>query len=309
MPSSVGYAELSTMDWDDIRFFLGVARAEQFSAAAARMGVDTATVARRINALEKSLNTRLFDRRHTGCVLTEAGERFFQTAEDLESNILRAQADLSRSGVLVTGAVRIAAPDGFGTLFLCPRLAALKARHPALTIQLVPITRTFSLSRREADLAVTIEQPAEGRLVSRKLIDYSLHFYASRKYLEELGAPTTANDLSRHCLITYVPDLIFAEQLIFMPEIYGPSYSRLECSTAVGQLEAVRSGAGIGILHDYAAHRDKQLRVVLPAVRFDRTYWMVTHADLQGIARVRAAIDFIVDEVRANRATFRQELG
>ena len=106
-----------------------------------------------------------------------------------------------------------------------------------------------------------------------------------------------------------MPDLIFAEQLIFMPEIYGPSYSRLECSTAVGQLEAVRSGAGIGILHDYAAHRDKQLRVVLPAVRFDRTYWMVTHADLQGIARVRAAIDFIVDEVRANRATFRQELG
>jgi hypothetical protein len=124
MPSSVGYAELSTMDWDDIRFFLGVARAEQFSAAAMRMGVDTATVARRINALEKSLNTRLFDRRHTGCVLTEAGERFFQTAEDLESNILRAQADLSRSDVLVTGAVRIAAPDGFGTLFLCPRLAA-----------------------------------------------------------------------------------------------------------------------------------------------------------------------------------------
>src|ERR1700758_3100644 len=155
MPSSVGYAELSIMDWDDIRFFLGVARAEQFSAAAARMGVDTATVARRINALEKSLNTRLFDRRHTGCVLTEAGERFFQTAEDLESNILRTQADLSRSDVLVTGAVRIAAPDGFGTLFLCPRLAALKARHPALTIQLVPITRTFSLSRREADL----EQP------------------------------------------------------------------------------------------------------------------------------------------------------
>src|SRR5437660_11738881 len=161
MPSSVGYAELSAMDWDDIRFFLGVARAEQFSAAAARMGVDTATVARRISALEKSLNTRLFDRRHTGCVLTEAGERFFQTAEDLESNILRAQAELSRSDVLITGAVRIAAPDGFGTLFLCPRLAALKARHPGLTIQLVPITRTFSLSRREADLAVTIEQPAE----------------------------------------------------------------------------------------------------------------------------------------------------
>src|SRR4051794_4559461 len=81
---SLGYAALSTLDWDDIRFFLGVARAEQFSAAAVRMGVDTATVARRINALEKSLNARLFDRRHTGCILTEAGERLFQTAQALE---------------------------------------------------------------------------------------------------------------------------------------------------------------------------------------------------------------------------------
>jgi DNA-binding transcriptional LysR family regulator len=287
------------MDWDNIRFFLSVARAEQFSAAAARMGVDTATVGRRITALEKSLNARLFDRQRTGCVLTPAGE--------LESQILQVHGDLSRSGVEVGGAVRIAAPDGFGTLFLCPRLGALKARHPGLTIQLVPITRSFSLSRREADLAVTIERPAEGRLVARKLVDYSLHFYASRHYLERHGVPATTDELSRHCLITYVPDLIFADQLTFMPELYGPSFSRLECSTAVGQLEAVRSGAGIGILHDYAAHRDPQLQLVLPDVRFDRTYWIVTHADLKDVARVRAAIDHILQEVRASKDVFRRE--
>jgi DNA-binding transcriptional LysR family regulator len=295
------------MDWDNIRFFLSVARAGQFSAAAATMSVDTATVARRINALEKSLGTRLFDRQPTGCVLTTAGERFFQTAEEVESQILRTQGDLSRSDLEVGGAVRIAAPDGFGTIFLCPRLGALKIRHPRLTVQLVPITRSFSLSKREADLAVTIEPPEEGRLVARKLVDYSLHFYASRSYIGEHGLPVTTQDLSRHCLITYVPDLIFADQLTFMPEIYGPSYSRLECSTAVGQLEAARSGAGIGILHDYAAHRDPQLQLVLPDIRFDRSYWIMTHADLQGIARVRAAMDHIIQEVRLNKLIFRRE--
>jgi DNA-binding transcriptional LysR family regulator len=92
-----------------------------------------------------------------------------------------------------------------------------------------------------------------------------------------------------------------------MPEIYGPSFSRLECSTAVGQLEAVRSGAGIGILHDYAAHRDPQLQLVLPDVRFDRSYWIVTHADLQAIARVRAAMDHIIQEVRLNKVIFRRD--
>ena len=297
----------SQMDWDNIRFFLSVARAGQFSAAAVSMGVDTATIARRINALERSTTTRLFDRQPNGCVLTVAGERFLQTAEEIESQILRAQGDLSGFDLEIGGTVRIAAPDGFGTIFLSRRLGALKTRHPGMTVQLVPITRSFSLSKREADLAVTIERPKEGRLVARKLVDYSLHFYASKTYLGKHGHPTTADDLLRHCLITYVPDLIFADQLMFMPEIYGSSYSRLECSTAVGQLEAVRSGAGIGVLHDYAAHRDEQLQLVLPGIRFDRSYWMMTHEDLQAIARVRAAMDHIIEEVTSNKVIFRRE--
>lgn len=298
---------LRSMDWDDIRFFLSVARTERFSAAAQQMGVDTATVGRRINALEKSMKARLFDRQHTGCILTAAGERFLQTAEQLESEILRAQGDLSRSDVEISGAVRIAAPDGFSTVFLAPRLGALKVRHPGLTIQLVPITRAFSLSKREADIAVTIEPPEQGRLVARKLVDYSLRFYASREYLGRHEPPTKADDLEQHCLVTYVPDLIFADQLTFMPEIYGASFNRLELSTAIGQLEAVRSGAGIGILHDYAACRDPQLQIVMPEIRFDRSYWIVTHADLQRVSRVRAAIDHIHAEVQANKALFRPQ--
>jgi DNA-binding transcriptional LysR family regulator len=292
------------MDWDNIRFFLSVARAHQFSAAAAQMGVDAATVARRISALEKSLKTRLFERLPSGCIPTAAGERLLQLSEEMESRILQAQGDLSNRDVEMGGSIRIAAPDGFGTLFLCPRLGSFRARHRALTIQLVPMTRTFSLSKREADLAVTIDRPEEGRLVARKLVDYSLHFYSSRKYLREHRAPASVEELQQHGLVTYVPDLVFADQLLFMPELYGPSYSRLECSTAVAQLEAVRSGAGIGILHDYAAYPDKQLQLVLPQVRFDRSYWLVTHQDLRGLARIRAAMDHIVAEVQANKDMF-----
>jgi DNA-binding transcriptional LysR family regulator len=238
------------MDWDNIRIFLSVARAGQFSAAALQLRIDNGTVGRRINALEKSLGVRLFDRQTTGSVLTAAGDRLYKAAEEVEAQLLRAQGDLSQSDVELSGTVRIAAPDGFTTLFLCPRLGHLKAKYPSLTVQLVPMSRTFSLSKREADLAITIEKPEEGRLSVRKLIDYSLHFYAAKTYLAEHGSPQRLEDLQRHCLVTYVQDLIFADQLNFMPELYGPTYSRLECSTAVGQLEAVRGGAGIGILHD-----------------------------------------------------------
>jgi DNA-binding transcriptional LysR family regulator len=251
------------MDWDNIRIFLSVARAGQFSAAASQLRIDNGTVGRRINALEKSLRVRLFDRQTTGSILTAAGDRLYKAAEEVEAQLLRAQGDLSQSDVELSGTVRIAAPDGFTALFLCSRLGHFKAKHPSLTVQLVPMSRTFSLSKREADLAITIERPDEGRLSVRKLIDYSLHFYAAKKYLAEHGAPKRLEDLQRHCQVTYVQDLIIADQLNFLPELYGPTYSRLECSTAVGQLEAVRGGAGIGILHDYAVHRDEQLQIVL----------------------------------------------
>lgn len=238
------------MDWDNIRVFLSVARAGQFLAAARQLRIDHGTVSRKIGTLEKSLGVRLFDRQTTGCVLTSAGDRLYAAAEEVEAQLLRAQGDLSQSDVELSGTVRVAAPDGFTALFLCSRLGKLKRKYPSLTIQMVPMSRTFSLSKREADIAITISRPEEGRLTVRKLTDYSLHFYAAKNYLTEHGTPQTVADLERHCLITYVQDLVFADQLHFMPELYRPNFSRLECSGAVGQLETVRGGAGIGILHD-----------------------------------------------------------
>jgi len=292
------------MDWDNIRVFLSVARAGQFLAAARQLKIDHGTVSRKIGALEKSLGVRLFDRQTTGCVLTSAGDRLYAAAEEVEAQLLRAQGDLSQSDVELSGTVRVAAPDGFTALFLCSRLGKLKRKYPSLTIQMVPMSRTFSLSKREADIAITISRPEEGRLTVRKLTDYSLHFYAAKNYLAEHGTPQTIADLERHCLITYVQDLVFADQLHFMPELYGPNYSRLECSGAVGQLETVRGGAGIGILHDYAAHPDPHLQIVLPDASFQRSYWIITHVDMRQLSRVRAVSDFIFAEVGAQRSIF-----
>ena len=292
------------MDWDNIRVFLSVARAGQFLAAARQLKIDHGTVSRKIGALEKSLGVRLFDRQTTGCVLTSAGDRLYAAAEEVEAQLLRAQGDLSQSDVELSGTVRVAAPDGFTALFLCSRLGKLKRKYPSLTIQMVPMSRTFSLYKREADIAITISRPEEGRLTVRKLTDYSLHFYAAKNYLAEHGTPRTVADLERHCLITYVQDLVFADQLHFMPELYGPNFSRLECSGAVGQLETVRGGAGIGILHDYAAHPDPQLQIVLPDTAFQRSYWIITHVDMRQLSRVRAVSDFIFAEVGAQRSIF-----
>ncbi len=295
---------VSFMDWDHARIFLAVARAGQFLAAARQLRLDHATIGRRIGALEAALGTRLFERRTNGCVLTPAGERFLIAAERVEAEMLRAQADLSDTDVEVAGTVRIGAPDGFGTLFLSSRLGQLMARHPRLTVQLVPLPRTFSLSKREADIAIVIDRPEEGRLHIRKLTDYSLSFYASRDYVTRHGAPPDREALGRHSLVTYVQDMQFTASLNYFPEGFGPSYRRFECAGVLGQIEAVRAGAGVGILHDYHACTDEALVRVLPDVAIERTYWLLTHDDTRSLARVRAVAEFILDSVGAARQTF-----
>ena len=101
--------------------------------------------------------------------------------------MIAARAEIAGEGSEVSGTVRIGAPDGFGVAYLAPRLGELTERHPTLSVQLVPVPRSFSLSRREADIAITVERPTEGRLVASKLVDYTLGLYASKAYLGALN--------------------------------------------------------------------------------------------------------------------------
>jgi len=292
------------MNWDDIRIFLAIARTGQILASARRLGLNHATVARRLTALEHSLGTRLFDRSTSGCVLTEAGSRFFDRAERIEAEAVAAEADLGGDTPGVTGIVRIGAPDGFGVAYLAPRLGKLTERHPGLTVQLVPVPRSFSLSRREADIAVTIDRPETGRLVAGKLVDYRLGLYASKKYLLARGTPRSPADLSAHDLIGYVEDLLYSPSLNYGTEISKDWTARFEIASALGQTEAVRSGAGIGILHDFIARDDAALVPVLSEIKLDRAYWMVTHESSRPLRHVAVVQDFLRDQVARDRALF-----
>jgi DNA-binding transcriptional LysR family regulator len=292
------------MNWDDVRMFLAVARSGQMLGAARSLGLNHATISRRITALEQALQTRLLVRRTNGCELTGEGETFFDAAERMETEMLAAQAAIGRVDGAVSGTVRIGAPDGFGISFLAPRLGALTERHPDLKIQLVPVPRSFSLSRREADIAITVDRPEQGRLVARKLVDYGLSLYAARSYLDRFGTPETVEDLRGHRLIGYVDDLLFSPSLSFTGEVWRHWQASFEISSAVGQAEAVRAGAGIGILHDYVAGPDTRLTRVLAERTIRRSYWMVFHESVRDLVRVRIVSDFISELVAAQRATF-----
>lgn len=292
------------MNWDDVRMFLAVARTGQLLAASRRLGVNHATLSRRVTALEKEMKTRLLVRRTNGCDLTAEGEVFLHAAERMETEMLSAQEKIGRIDAAVAGTVRIGAPDGFGVSFLAPRLGRLTARHPELKIQLVPVPRSFSLSQREADIAITLERPEQGRLVSSKLTDYTLGLYASRGYLTERDAPKDIEALKDHRRIGYVEDLLFTASLDFTGEVMRNWNAAFEISSATGQTEAVRSGAGIGILHNYIARQDDDLVRILPKTTIRRAYWTTFHESARDLARVRTVTAFVQELVESEQSIF-----
>lgn len=292
------------MNWDDVRIFLAVARAGQILGAARRLELNHATVSRRIAALERALGTKLFRRLTTGSELTGEGERFLAIAERMEADMIAARAEIAGESEEVTGVVRIGAPDGFGVAFLAPRLGTLTERHPLLSIQLVPVPRSFSLSRREADIAITVERPTEGRLVAAKLVDYTLGLYVSRAYAQKHGVPQRLAELRQHRLIGYVPDLVASPSLDYGPEILPDWQADFAVSSALGQVEAVRSGAGIGILHTFIARQHSDLVAVEVAPPIRRAYWLVYHETVRPLRRVQTVSAFIAAAVDAERSCF-----
>lgn len=292
------------MNWDDVRMFLAVARTGQILAASKRLGLNHATLSRRVTALEETLKTRLLVRRPNGCELTAEGEIFLAAAERMETEMLAAQSQIGRIDTAIAGTVRIGAPDGFGVSFLAPRLGRLTARYPELKLQLVPVPRSFSLSQREADIAITIERPEQGRLVSSKLTDYTLGLYASSAYLAQHGTPQTIDDLKHHRRIGYVEDLIFTPSLNFSAEIMRSWDASFEISSATGQTEAVRSSAGIGILHNYIARHTPELERILPETTIRRAYWTTYHESARDLVRVRTVVAFLQELVAAEHQMF-----
>jgi|SRR5665213_47001 len=285
------------MEWDRVRIFLAVARSGQMLAAAKSLGLNHATVGRQLTALEDELQTKLLERHINGCTLTPAGEALLASAEKVESEFLQFESNISGNAGAIRGTVRVGAPDGLGNYFLASRLAELSDRHADLLVQLVPLPRSFSLSRREADIVITLDRPTHGNLIVQKLTDYTLSLYVSDDYLKAHPPIRTADDLKGHLFITYVDDLIYTPGLDYGREFAAKMPRRFECGSMVGQMEAVRAGTGVAILHDYVAHRIAGLARVLPHIQFTRSYWLVSHPDTHRSHRVAEVRRHIVSSV------------
>lgn len=286
-------------EWDDLRFFLGVCRHKTVSAAGQQLGVDHATVSRRITRLEHALNTKLFEHRQTGFVPTPAGTRLRRMAEVVEASISACEAELSDADSALEGVVRIGAPDCFAACFLGPRLAAFCKRYPKLHVDLLAHTSPSSVAQREVDIFVGTSLPIEGRIISRKLTDYHAGLFASQSYLRGRPPIGSVSDVvsDGYICICGVDDM-FA--LVPRPQFRSANLLPL--------LQAVKDGEAIAVLPSYVAHQNDDLVPVLPTrINFRRSLYLLLHEDNKNLTRVRTVSDFIFGEVQKNRSIFLSE--
>jgi DNA-binding transcriptional LysR family regulator len=288
------------MDWDNLRYFLELARSGTLQGAARRLAVDHTTVARRIQALEKQVGSPLFTREAGGHRLTEAGRRLQPQVETMEGAFRSIESTAPASQEGLSGVVRIGATEGFGTVVLAPALAGFAMQHPKLVIDLLAMPRLVHLSRREADIVISLERPARGPVVVAKLADYRLRLYASKAYLSRHPPIATREDLHGHTFISYVDDLLFSKELQYLDELYRPDAYALRSTSILAQHAAVAGDAGIAVLPAFIADRDVTLAPVLathPQANLTRTFWMSMPEETRHLARMQAVWGFVLATV------------
>ena len=288
---------MTEFDWDDLKVFIAAARAQSFAAASQRLGIDPATVGRRVGRLESALKATLLTRSAQGLHLTAAGAKLLESALDVETAMLNA----GRSGEddVVGGAVRISAAEGFGTSILAPALPALRQQRPGLRIELAANSGFLSPGRREVDMAVTLSAPTDARVVVEPLTDYQLALYAAPSYFERASVPSKVDSLREHEIVGYVDDLIYAPELRYLEEIGLGLHPVLASSSIRAQREIILAGGGIGVLPCFMA--DGLTPVLSDKVLLTRRFWVSTHTDVTDVARVRAVRHWLVDLVARNR--------
>lgn len=282
------------MNWDDTRIFLALTRTPSLRAAARSLGVDQATVGRRLNALESELGAKLFLRAKDGYLLTAAGETALAAARRMESAALELRTKIEGQDEHPGGLVRVTSTDSIAIDLLLPAVERLQQQWPNIRVDLEVSTQLLSLSRRQVDIAFRNVRPDAPDLVVRRVAAWPVGLFASPAYLDRFGEPVPEDELRGHHLVVYAP---YLEQGPFLTMAGVPARQARIAMTVRSSLlvrKAVAAGIGIGEMPVWMGEREGLVRI-WPQRRRPNDYevWQVMHPDLQRTARVRAAAQFL----------------
>ena len=295
-----------TWQWDDVRFFLAVARTGSLSAAARALGVDHVTVGRRIALFEKRLGVTLLNRTPEGFAATSAGEAILRQCTAMETAALDLERIAAGRDLLVRGSVRVTTTEALADQLVAPAIAGLRQAHPELQLDLMVGVRSLDIARREADLAVRFARPSVSELICRKLGEVGFSLYASKRYLAKAGVPKRGQGLAGYDLVTFT-GAPAALSPFFMGESLEGAQIALRCDNPLVQLKATANDVGIAELACFLGDSSPDLVRLWPQeAPARRTAWLIVHQDMRRSARIRAVSAAITEAFRRQRKTLEQ---
>jgi DNA-binding transcriptional LysR family regulator len=289
MPREKNGVDPRNADWNDLRYFLELSRTGTLAASARRLGVDYTTVGRRIAALERQLEAKLFERTPGAFMLTAVGESIRAAAEQMEEAAVLVEQRALGSDRKLSGVVRLTTTELLGHVVALPAIRELHERHPQIRVDMATNSSRLDLARREADLALRFTRPDRGNLVSRRAGRIAWTSYASRGYLASHPRPQRGKGLAGQDIVV-MP--LSSGRAIFGGDDLREARVVVSVTNSLALREAAALGLGIAELPCSIGDDDRRLRRVFPdaTVVLD-DLWLVVHPDVQRTRRVRAVIE------------------
>ena len=291
------------LDWDDLRFYLAIARHGSLSAAAKELGVAQSTVGRRLASLETTLGVRLLNRTPEGYVPTLAGEEVRRQSEMVEAEAQALLRNVGGRDTRMAGTVRVTCAETVATHVLAPCLASLHTLQPDISIDLIPNPRELSLSMREADISVRLKAPDQHDLVVRRIATVAFGLYASPDYLARYGPLDLSEGCLGHHLITQLEDIQDATQTGWLADLAPRARVAMQTSSHEAAVSAAIHGGGLACLARFRAdHEPGLVRLSVPLRVPSTGMWLVVHRDIRQTPRIRVSLSHITDSVRGMAA-------
>jgi DNA-binding transcriptional LysR family regulator len=295
------------LDWNDLRYFLAVARTGSTLAASRSMKVAQATVSRRITVLEEALGTPLFVRSPSGYTLSVRGEAMLPHAEAVEREVEALQNYVDAEGRRLSGTVRLTTVESAANVWLMPALAAFRARHPAVVAEIIVDDRTLDIARGEADIAIRFgNAPQDDSLAIRRIVELRESVYAHREMVDQLGMPNSYDGLVRYPFIGFSGPAV--GQIDRWVESLGPDMQIVHrANTLSSVIAAVRAGMGAAVMPCLIGDTHSNLvRLFPPITELTTPGWLVTTNAGRQQPHIRALLDFIADFVKQSVADSEQ---
>jgi len=286
------------MRWDDLRYVLAVASTGSLASAARSLGVNHTTVLRRVDAFEKTLGLRLFERLPTGYVLTAGGEELIAAARHIDGTVTALERKLAGQDLRLSGVVRVTTTDTLMGSILPEILAEFREIHPGIQVEIAVANPMFNLTRRDADVAIRPAKDPPGTLVGRRVAKVAFAIYASPRHL----AKQRTDKLADHRWIGPDDSLAGTSVAQWMRSHLPLSEITLRADSLLALRQAAQAGLGLAALPCYLGDTAADLVCLhRPIPEMETALWILTHEDLRRTARIRAFTEFAANALSHRR--------